>query len=551
VFYTGPVKKGKHTAYLRGPNANTWGCQDQWGDLDIVVMPAKLKLPKACTNCVAAYQTPDSRRGCPPSARANSPLIQRDFYAASDSVVIVQGHLIRNAQGRRDLLLYVDNRFKDRTLTFTSQRQWEDASVFWSGPLGKGSHNARLQGPNANTWGCQDQWGDLDITVIPASSGAVAWNTPDNRRGCPPGARAGWALIKRDINLAATSVVMATGHLIRQAPGRRDLHLMVDGKLRDRTLTYSSSRQWEDATVFWSGTLGKGKHSLYLNSPQANTWGCQDSWGDLDITAIPTSSGVKVYQTNDGRGGCPPRTGANKPLISKTFTVGVDSIAMITGHIIRLAPGRRDLHLILDGRLRDRTLTFTRSRQWEDAAVFYSGPVKKGKHTAYLRGPNANTWGCGKDWGDLDIVTIPVKVKASKVAGSSPPPPPYKAPAPPPYKCQKAGPVPPPPPGADKWIWSYQTPDLRGGCPPNAGVNYPLVKKDFSVATDSVVVVQGHLIRNSAGRKDLHLKIDCSLKDRSLTFTRSRQWEDTTVYWVGPVKKGKHSAYLTSPQANT
>jgi hypothetical protein len=73
------VKKGKHTAYLRGPNANTWGCQNEWGDLDIVVMPAKLKLPKVCTNCVAAYQTPDTRRGCPPSARANRPLIQRDF----------------------------------------------------------------------------------------------------------------------------------------------------------------------------------------------------------------------------------------------------------------------------------------------------------------------------------------------------------------------------------------------------------------------------------------------------------------------------------------
>jgi hypothetical protein len=167
---------------------------------------------------------------------------------------------------------------------------------------------------------------------------------------------------------------MIQGHLIRNAGGRRDLHLVVDGKLKDRTLTYSSSRQWEDATVFWSGALGKGKHSIYLNSPQANTWGCQDQWGDLDITAIPTSSGIKAYQTNDGRSGCPPKAGANKALISKTFTVATTSVVMIQGHLIRNAPGRRDLHLWLENSLKDRTLTYSSSRQWEDTSS--SRPVR-------------------------------------------------------------------------------------------------------------------------------------------------------------------------------
>merc|ERR1712166_1421880 len=58
---------------------------------------------------------------------------------------------------------------------------------------------------------------------------------------------------------------------------------IVDGRLKDRTLTFSSSKQWEDATVYWTGALGKGKHSVYLRGPNANTWGCQDQWGDLDI----------------------------------------------------------------------------------------------------------------------------------------------------------------------------------------------------------------------------------------------------------------------------
>jgi hypothetical protein len=404
------VKKGKHTAYLRGPNANTWGCQNEWGDLDIVVMPAKLKLPKACTNCVTAYNTPDTRRGCPPAGRPWSQLITRDFFVPFGSLVVMQGHLIRNAGGRRDLMLYVDDQFKDRTLTYTSSRQWEDASVFWTGMLGKGKHNAYLTSNNANTWGCQDQWGDLDITVIPAVTGVAAYQQADTRSGCPPRAGGNSALVRKDFTVPAKSVIMVTGHLIRIHRGRADLHLMVDNRLRDRTLTFTRNRQWEDASVFWSGEVNKGKHSAYLRSPQANIWGCQDAWGDLDIAVVPSSTGIKAYQTPDTRRGCPPSAGANKPLIKKDFTLGTESVIMAQGHLIRNAAGRRDLHLVVDGRLKDRTLTFSSSRQWEDATVYWTGALGKGKHSVYLRGPNANTWGCQDQWGDLDIIVIPSQI---------------------------------------------------------------------------------------------------------------------------------------------
>jgi hypothetical protein len=379
-------------------------------------MPAQLKLPKACTDCVTTYQTPDVRRGCPPAGRAYSKLISRDFFVATNSLVIMQGHLIRRAGGRRDLFLYIDGKLADRTLTYSSSTQWEDASVFYTGTLGKGSHSAWLASPNANTWGCQDEWGDLDLAVIPAVKGVAAYQTADTRTGCPPRAGANSALIRKDFTVAAKSVIIVQGHLIRLSNARKDLHLVIDGKLKDRTLTFTRNRQWEDASVFWSGEVNKGKHSVYLRSPQANVWGCQDQWGDLDIAVIPSSTGIKAYQVPDTRRGCPPKAGANKPLISKTFTVSVPSVVMITGHIIRNAPGRRDLHLILDGKLKDRTLTFTSSRQWEDASVFYSGPVGKGKHTAYLRGPNANTWGCEGQWGDLDIVVIPAQLGGSASA---------------------------------------------------------------------------------------------------------------------------------------
>ena len=105
----------------------------------------------------------------------------------------------------------------------------------------------------------------------------------------------------------------------------------------------------------YCGPVGKGKHTVDLYSPQANTWGCQDQWGNLDITVIPASTGVVAYQTPDKRSGCPSKAGANKALISRTITVGKPAIAIVQGHVIRSAPGRRDLHLYVDGKLKDRT----------------------------------------------------------------------------------------------------------------------------------------------------------------------------------------------------
>merc|ERR1712216_125904 len=106
---------GDHTASLQSPQANVWGCQDQWGDLDVVVLPASLcedteiTIPPPPPQCVIAYQTPDTRSGCPPAAAANSPLLSRTFLTSAETVVVATGHLIRNAAGRQDLHLYVDD----------------------------------------------------------------------------------------------------------------------------------------------------------------------------------------------------------------------------------------------------------------------------------------------------------------------------------------------------------------------------------------------------------------------------------------------------------
>ena len=166
----------------------------------------------------------------------------------------------------------------------------------------RGPQWGRIFGWQDDTWGCQDQWGNLDITVIPASTGVVAYQTPDKRSGCPSKAGANKALISRTITVGKPAIAIVQGHMIRSAPGRRDLYLYVDGKLKDRTLTFTSSKQWEDAAVYWSGNLGKGKHTIYN------------------------------------------------------------------------APGRRDLHLWLDNSPKNRTLTYSSSRQWEDTSS--SRPVR-------------------------------------------------------------------------------------------------------------------------------------------------------------------------------
>ena len=141
---------------------------------------------------------------------------------------------------------------------------------------------------------------------------------------------------------------MATGHLIRNAAGRQDLHLYVDGTRADRSLTYTGSAQWADASVFWSGIVEAGDHDVWLQGVGANVWGCEGEWGDLDIVVMPSGiEGLEVHQTPDQRSGCPPSAAAGARLIEHAFTVQQDSLLLVTGHIIRNAAGRQDLHLLL------------------------------------------------------------------------------------------------------------------------------------------------------------------------------------------------------------
>merc|ERR1711865_459998 len=141
------------------------------------------------------------------------------------------------------------------------------------------------------------------------------------------------------------------------------------------------NRQWEDASVFWSGEVNKGKHSAYLRSPQANIWGCQSDWGDLDIAVVPSSTGIKAYQTPDKRRGCPPSAKANAPLIKKDSTLGTASVIMAQGPhpdvLVQQTMGGR--HRVLDWSTRQGQAQ--RLPAWaERQHVGLPGPVGRPRH---------------------------------------------------------------------------------------------------------------------------------------------------------------------------
>merc|ERR1712032_341692 len=88
----------------------------------------------------------------------------------------------------------------------------------------------------------------------------VSYQVPDKRSGCPGKLAANQALISKKITVSEASYVVATGHMIRRYSGRADLHLRLNNKIIDYSLTYlyrgntrldlslsyTSGKQWAD-----------------------------------------------------------------------------------------------------------------------------------------------------------------------------------------------------------------------------------------------------------------------------------------------------------------
>lgn len=137
---------------------------------------------------------------------------------------------------------------------------WYDAQVHWVGVLdGAGAHSVQLRS-DVGGWGCSgDLWGDLDIVVAENPSIFSVISSPSQDPGCPSARGAGASLISQSVtSTKARTILVVVGHIIRSHAGRADLLLSVDGTIVDRSLTFTSSLQWEDAQVFFIGEIEPG-----------------------------------------------------------------------------------------------------------------------------------------------------------------------------------------------------------------------------------------------------------------------------------------------------
>merc|ERR1719331_3024133 len=326
LHFTGKFGKGTHTFSIRSNRANAFGCGTAWGDIDILVLPQTMagegQPVSTKSKTVVAYQTPDSRSGCPRSQGANSALITKKVTVSEDSYIVATGHMIRLYKGRADLYLNLNNKRVDYSLTYTPSKQWKDTPSVLCRLTQKGTHTFTVTGSRANAFGCGSTWGDLDLLVIPKLKGVAVYQF-----GIPSSCPSVNLKFSKTITLPQDSVVYATGHIItNQKGGRADLYLRLNNGIRDYALSEDSTGQWVDLTVNNAVTLKKGKYTYSLTSSKNSRFGCGASWGDLDLVVVPRFKGVAAYNEPDRKSGCPAKRAANSDLILKTIKVDQTSV---------------------------------------------------------------------------------------------------------------------------------------------------------------------------------------------------------------------------------
>ena len=92
--------------------------------------------------------------------------------------------------------------------------------------------------------------------------------------------------------------------------------------------------------------------------------------------------------------------------------------------------------------------------------------------------------------------------------------------------------------------------DQRSGCPAAASAGSTLIEKSFKLKETSVVLVSAQMIRNTAGRADLHLMLDDHRVDGAMTWTSAGAWDNAEAFWIGVVERGVHTVWLESDEEN-
>merc|ERR1712010_387687 len=396
--------------------------------------------------------------------------------------------MIRNYNGRADLYLYRGNARLDLSLSYTSGKQWADVQLHHVGRLGKGKYTFSLRSNRANAFGCGTTWGDLDILVLPET---VSASKPPAKgdKNLSGGNSGGAKNLKACTGECDADSQCAKGlKCFQRSKGEKIPGCKGNGGGKDWDYCYNPLHG--GVKNLSGGNSGTAKNlqrctgecdadsqcayglKCFQRSKGEPIPGCKGNGGGKDWdycydpkTEVKKPKKVVAYQVPDKRGGCPGKLAANKALVSKKVTVSEASYVVATGHMIRRYSGRADLHLRLNNKIIDYSLTYTKATQWQDANVYWVGSISKGSHTFSITGNRANAFGCGSNWGDLDIIVIP-KLKGVAV---------------------------------------YQFGVTQSGCPAS-NLNF---KKTITLDQDSVVWATGHIISKQSGRRaDLYLTVD-------------------------------------------
>ena len=125
--------------------------------------------------------------------------------------------------------------------------------------------------------------------------------TGDGVAGCPPTRACGTRIAESVFTTTSDCVILAQAIIIRrlsntncdgvQRDGRCDMQLQgafsgaSSGQQLDRTLDYNDgdTGNWQEAVMGWMGTVSAGSHSIFMSSDTCRGWGCEGTWGHVQV----------------------------------------------------------------------------------------------------------------------------------------------------------------------------------------------------------------------------------------------------------------------------
>jgi len=227
--------------------------------------------------------------------------------------------------------------------------------------------------------------------------------------------------MSKSFSLNSAGYIFVASTIIRHANGGKHLDLYIDGVKKRSAYVYTSPTTWKNGDVYWAGAVGQGTHTVEVKNREAGRiWGCTSNWGSLEIMKFDGTQGIKAVGVDDSRVGqnsqCPQNgavAAANSALVSYNFTFADHGYAFVTSSFLRLAQGRADLHVYVDGVKKREAATYSSSSRWEEGNIMWAGALANGSHTIEIRAPHngvtTGIWGCiesGKNWGSMDVLTM-------------------------------------------------------------------------------------------------------------------------------------------------